>query len=105
MRQIQKLYNSMAVAFRKILNGMKERDFEKLRNIKPDYEKSIIEGIKEVLPDLFDLDTLNVAELSEEQLRKGHLAEKVGVYVCFQEDLTTLVYLVRHLDMFLEDMR
>ena len=33
MRQIQKLYNSMAVAFRKILNGMKERDFEKLRNI------------------------------------------------------------------------
>ena len=36
-------------------------------------------------------------------MRKGHLAEKVGVYVCFQEDLTTLVYLVRHLDMFLED--
>ncbi|MCI8418721.1 MAG: hypothetical protein HFI33_14705 [Lachnospiraceae bacterium] len=103
MRQIRELYNIMAVALRNILNGTKERDFERLRNIEPSYERSIIENIKRIIPQLFDMDTLNVAELSERQLRDGFLVGKLAHCVASTKDMTILIYLVKHLDIYLED--
>ena len=71
--QMKKLYNLLALLIRKILNNMKERDFERLRNLEEEYEIEIIKKLKSKFPDLYDQETRNVAEFSEYQLNGSSL--------------------------------
>ena len=57
MEEIRRLYNIMAIALRKILNRMRERDFERLRYIEPSYENIILHGLREMFPQLYDQET------------------------------------------------
>ena len=62
---VQYLYNIFARILNILINRLNERDFEKMRNIKKDYENTILLKLKDKFPDLFDKETLNVAKLSE----------------------------------------
>ncbi|MCI8994382.1 MAG: carbon-nitrogen hydrolase family protein [Lachnospiraceae bacterium] len=103
MEEIRRLYNIMAIALRKILNRMRERDFERLRYIEPSYENIILHGLREMFPQLYDQETRNVAELMERKLRDSPFISKLEVYIEETEDAEALVFLLRDLDAFLED--
>ena len=59
---VQYLYNIFARILNILINRLNERDFEKMRNIKKDYENTILLKLKDKFPDLFNKETLNVAE-------------------------------------------
>ena len=57
--QIKKLYNIMSLLFQKIESFVSERDFERMRNLTPEYETAIMEALKRKFPDMIDQNTGN----------------------------------------------
>lgn len=100
---VQYLYNIFARILNILINRLNERDFEKMRNIKKDYENTILLKLKDKFPDLFDKETLNVAELSEFRLANSTLIQDLEYKSSHCEDMWEMVFLVRCLDGFLED--
>lgn len=103
MLQIQKLYNLLSLALRKVENLASDRDFEKLRNMDEDKKTATVRTLKERFPDMFDRNTLNVSEISEWELAGSPLVKDLETYLDISENREELVYLVKYLDSFLED--
>lgn len=101
--QMKKLYNLLALLIRKILNNMKERDFERLRNLEEEYEIEIIKKLKSKFPDLYDQEARNVAEFSEYQLNGSSLICDLEREINVIDSPEELVFLARCMDSFLED--
>ena len=103
MLQIQKLYNLLSLALRKIEDLVNDHDFEKMRNIGEEKKNSTVRALKERFPDMFDRDSLNVSEISEWKLESSLLVKKLENYLDISENKEELVFLVKYLDSFLED--
>lgn len=103
MRQIKKLYNVMALALEKINKCTNERDYEIMRNLEEDYETAIVEELKKKFPDMFDKETRNAAEISELNLMETSLIQDLDHYVAMSGNKEELIFLIKHLDSFLED--
>jgi len=103
MRQIKKLYDVMALVLKKILISTNEHDFEKMRNLEEDYVVKITETLKTKFPDLFDKETMNVAEISEPSLMKTTLTDDLIKYTAVSQNKEELIFLAKNLDSFLED--
>ncbi len=103
MQYTKKLYNILAYILRKIKNITDERNFEHLRTVKPEYEIEITERLKRRFPDMFNKYTRNVAEISEWRLANSALLYDLGKYLESSEDIEELIFLVKNLDLYLED--
>ena len=103
MLQIQKLYNLLSLALRKIEDLVNDHDFEKMRNIGEEKKNTTVRALKERFPDMFDRDSLNVSEISEWKLESSLLVKKLENYLDISENKEELVFLVKYLDSFLED--
>lgn len=100
---IGRLYNIMSLGLKKILDRTSEQDFEKMRNIQEEYERFLLSDLKQFFPDLFEANTLNVAQRSEWHLQGSPLLNNLKDYIASAEDMEELILLLRQLDLFLAD--
>lgn len=61
MLEIEKLYDLLSFALKKIENLVSDHDFEKMRNMSEEKKDATVRALKVHFPDMFDRDTLNVS--------------------------------------------
>lgn len=100
---VGRLYNIMSLGLKKVLDCTSEHDFEKMRNIQEEYERFLLSDLKQSFPDLFEANTLNVAQRSEWHLQRSSLLDDLEDYIKPAEDMSLLILLLRQMDLFLAD--
>ncbi len=103
MQQIKKLYNIMSFALRKVMDCSSERDFERMRDLEETYRLDITDRLVVRFPDMFIPGTRNVRAVSELQLLFSSLLEDLERYLTEMSDQEELIFLIKYLDLFLED--